>query len=146
MPPKGPKSHTAQSKVQPGVETREGDVVFTSARSLRTPESLQPEYLKHRAERKAERDSNLLDLRVDHIKQRLFQVGQVRIERSFCALTIIARITDGTECRSLQHQARATAKIVLLYQGNVGAITFVLSIQLSTQVLVKLHLRKRSSL
>lgn len=80
MPPRLPQSHAARVNPQQEVETRGAEVVFTSADSLRTPDSFQPEHLQNRLERTAERDSKLLDLRVDHIKQRLFQVGQIKIK------------------------------------------------------------------
>ena len=54
--------------------TREGEVNFTSASSLHTPDDLQPERLHYRGEEQAALNDTQLSLRVDRIKQRLFQV------------------------------------------------------------------------
>ena len=51
---------------------REGDIVFTSATSLQTPDELQPDHLHRTGE--VERGDTQLNLRVDKIKQRLLQV------------------------------------------------------------------------
>ena len=72
---------------------REGDIVFTSANSLQTPDELQPDHLHRTGE--VERGDTQLNLRVDKIKQRLLQVlalllrshaGSVAHPRPCCAL------------------------------------------------------------
>ena len=54
--------------------TREGEINFTSASSLHTPDDLHPERLCCRGDKQADLNDTQLNLRVDRIKQRLFQV------------------------------------------------------------------------
>ena len=56
--------------------TREGEINFTSASSLHTPEDLQPDRLYRRGDKQADLNDTHLKLRVETIKQRLFQVTQ----------------------------------------------------------------------
>lgn len=104
---------------------REGDIVFTSATSVQTPDDLQPDELHRKGEREVERGDTQLNLRVDKIKQRLLQVLAVLLR----SLNHHPSLTHFHAVPCSVHQGSRKAKLrpILLSLVDTAITTSVLS-------------------
>ena len=104
---------------------REGEVNFTSASSLHTPDGLQPERLRYRGDKQADLNDTQLNLRVDRIKQRLFQVTMkaMLIETGLPCVTL----AGPADCSLHQTHREAKPTPNLLTLIGTATTIFVLS-------------------
>lgn len=119
--------------------TREGEINFTSASSLHTPDDLHPERLCCRGDKQADLNDTQLNLRVDRVKQRLVQVTV----KAMLAETGLPCVTLAGPAVCSLHQTHREARPTPNLLTLIGAATTIFV--LSTHRTALCHIRQAQS-